>query len=152
MSAAAPSAPAADHGTTGEVATFPLPAECGPAVDAAVAGRAVVLTHAATGRRFRLTPVAGAGADGRTDDEMTGDEMTDAEMHAMYAAAQLYADGGEKLTEREALRRAIAFNEAEEAAGRGPLTQAEADAEMEAEFPELKAHRERRRRERERRT
>ena len=144
MSAAAPSAPAADHGTTGEVATFPLPAECGPAVDAAVAGRAVVLTHAATGRRFRLTPVAPAGTDGHASDE-----MTDAEMHAMYAAAQLYADGGEKLTEREALRRAIAFNESEAAAGRGPLTREEADAEMEAEFPELKAHRERRRRERE---
>ena len=124
----APAPPAADP------AEFPLPAAAAALLSA---GRAVVLTHAATGQRFRLAP---AGAADPNEPGEPGDFTREA-----YAAAQLAADGGERLTELEALRRAVAFNEAEAAAGRGPLTRAEADAELEAEFPQLKAHRERRR-------
>ena len=110
---------------------FPLPADPAAALDD---GRAVRFRHPRTGAEFRVVPASPPADDPADLPFEEGRRM------------QIEIDGGE-ITESEALRRALAFNEAEAAAGRGPLTREEADAEMEAEFPALKAHRERRRRE-----
>ena len=123
-------------------AAFPLPDDLAAALDA---GQPVLFRHPRSGLSFALSPdpVPAETTDGVSDEPAPG-ELTDED----YAAAQLHADGGEKLTELDALRRAVASNEADLAAGIKPLTMAEADARMEAEFPALKAHRDRRRRER----
>ena len=125
-------------------AAFPLPADPAAALDA---GRAVLFRHPRTGASFRLAPEpdpAAGTAKGDAERDLAPGELT----YEQYAAAQLAADGGEKLTELEALRRAVASNQADRAAGIEPMTHEEANAWMEEEFPALKAHRERQRRER----
>ena len=101
---------------------FPLPADPAAALDD---GRAVRFRHPRTGAEFRVVPASPPADDPADLPFEEGRRM------------QIEIDGGE-ITESEALRRALAFNEAEAAADRGPLTNEEFWAGIERDFPELR--------------
>ena len=74
-------------------AAFPLPDDLAAALDA---GQPVLFRHPRSGVQFQLSPdPVSTGDAGATSDEPAPGELT----YEDYAAAQLHADGGEKLTE-----------------------------------------------------
>ena len=121
MSTAAPPVdPAAALPDRKSLATFPLPPEAAAALEL---GRPVSFRDPGTGAELPLLDLAGA------DREIV---YTPEEVREANAAI----DGGEYLTETEALRRAIASNDADP---HPPLSWEELNEAMECEFPVLRA-------------
>ena len=108
-------------GEAAGAASFPLPSAAVAAVDA---GRPVYFRHARTGKVYRLITES-------TDADAKGDA-------AAWSPENVAADGGERLTELEALRRAVTEADAELAAGLEPLTLESFWAGVGADFPELR--------------
>ena len=121
MSTAAPPAPAAAP-TEAEAAVPVLPA--GLLADAE-AGRPVRFRHPRTGAELRFVP---APPPARSEEDR------DILSHEQWRQIQIEIDGGE-ITELEALRRAVAENMADEAAGIEPRPVEEFFAELGREFP-----------------
>ena len=99
----------------------------------AEAGRPVRFRHPRTGAELRFVaapaPPSNSADAGEEDDILS---------YEQWRQIQIEIDGGE-ISEVEALRRALAYNEAEAAAGRGPQPVEEMFAELSREFPGIAA-------------